>query len=490
MRILVNLAVGAITVALVAGLFAGCARTQAQLTRLTRPVTSIITPLLTPIFGRAEGDFSNLSRVKAFEALHAKLAAEYPFTAHKAIDWQALHDAYAPRVAAAEAARDEDAYYLALRSYIYAIPDGMMGMTYRNEVLDPRVEASFGLRVMTVEDGRTIAYAIEDGGPAAQAGIAWGAEILTWNNKPIAEALAQVETFWPDAPAATTALRQLRAQHYLRRGPENAQALVGYKNPGAPEAALAPLKAAKDGYEGLKDASQFYASIDEESDPMRTERLASGAAYIRIFFMAPSFSTPFPAQAFRNALEEAVKDQASGIILDLRGNGTGVDAFIPEFAGHFVEKEMPFNTTVVLNENRVFEANHDLDLLITPQEPRVSCPVVVLVSASTSGSCEGLAWALQQQPNVTVMGFHGTGGVYGLAGGEIQMPGGFTVLYPMGRYECEGKILLTADGAGNGGVQPGIRLPITEEVLRAMRLEGRDVLLEAAEARIQEAEGK
>ena len=56
----------------------------------------------------AVNDFTDLSYTDAFEALFEKASREYPFTQEKDIDWQALHDEFAPRVAQAQ--NDTDFY--------------------------------------------------------------------------------------------------------------------------------------------------------------------------------------------------------------------------------------------------------------------------------------------------------------------------------------------------------------------------------------------
>ncbi|NJN43365.1 MAG: hypothetical protein HC806_00560, partial [Anaerolineae bacterium] len=47
----------------------------------------------------AVNDFSEMTFVDAFDALFEKASREYPFTAEKGVDWQALYDEFAPQVA-------------------------------------------------------------------------------------------------------------------------------------------------------------------------------------------------------------------------------------------------------------------------------------------------------------------------------------------------------------------------------------------------------
>ncbi len=59
-------------------------------------------PQMTLIEGEgAVNDYSAMSPGEAFDAMFAKVSVEYPFTADKNIDWQALYDKHAPAVGAA-----------------------------------------------------------------------------------------------------------------------------------------------------------------------------------------------------------------------------------------------------------------------------------------------------------------------------------------------------------------------------------------------------
>ena len=70
-------------------------------------------------------DLRSMGWGKSFVALKEKLAAEYPFTQWKGIDWEARYSTFAPRIAQAEAAHDRRAYYLTLRELSCDTPCGM-----------------------------------------------------------------------------------------------------------------------------------------------------------------------------------------------------------------------------------------------------------------------------------------------------------------------------------------------------------------------------
>src|SRR5665648_1006397 len=59
------------------------------------------------------------------------------------------------------------------------------------------------------------------------------------------------------------------------------------------------------------------------------------------------------------------------------------------------------------------------------------------------------------------MGFHGTNGSFGMVGGEIALPGGYTIGYPFGRSVDRYGVVQIDSRNGIGGVAPYERVPMT-----------------------------
>jgi len=137
-------------------------------------------------------DFSALSWSDAFSQLHGRLAREYAFTDWKGVDWAALGDEFGPRIRDAEAASDFEAYYLALREYVHAIPDGHVRAGNLPEIDDKHIGGGFGFCVAALDDESAIAAWVDEGSPAFAAGLRAGDELLTWNGEPVGSALSAV----------------------------------------------------------------------------------------------------------------------------------------------------------------------------------------------------------------------------------------------------------------------------------------------------------
>ena len=87
--------------------------------------------------------------------------------------------------------------------------------------------------------------------------------------------------------------------------------------------------------------------------------------------------------------------------------------------------------------------------------------------------------AISRLPNGRVIGFHGTDGSFGMTGGEITMPGGYTIEYPYGRSLDQNGVIQMDSKNGIGGVAPNPRVPMTQENVLAFAA-GTDVELQYA----------
>ena len=156
------------------------------------------------------GDFSQMGWHKAFLALHKKLAREYAFTEHKQINWVKLRKQFEKKFVRAERSRNLRLYGLALREFLYSIPDGHLdfepydeGEFIQGQLRWEAIGGGFDFSITPLDDGRVIAPIVLDSGVASRVGMFKGAEIVEWNGKPILKALDDQPIFWSDTPIPT-----------------------------------------------------------------------------------------------------------------------------------------------------------------------------------------------------------------------------------------------------------------------------------------------
>jgi len=383
----------------------------------------------------------------------------------------------------AEQENNADAYYVALLEYVYSIPDGNMGLYDDEAIRHAHVGGSPGFSVLQLDDGRVVAHVILEDGPAAAIGMQWGAEILDYNGTPIQESLARAPIIWARRPPATPEGRRIEQMRFLTRCPVKTEVAFSFRNPDATETFAASVQAVDDDYVALDRTYLHAGEAGEFGPPIEARILPSGPGYIRIHFFAPSVGVPFPANAFKSEIAGMIRKGVPGLILDLRGNSGGADDLAAKFLGHFFADEVFYEDIAVYDKSdKAFVTRPDGRLRITPRDPLFEGPIAVLVDHAVFNAAEGFVRALQRREDVHVIGVHGTFGSVAVGGGYADLPDGRALYFPVGRVlDAEGAIQGEANAAGEGGITPDLRVPLTFENVRALYAEGEDLLLRYAD---------
>ena len=448
-------------------------------------------------------DFSGLSWLRAFDALHEKLSREYAFTQWKCVDWEWLYAKYLPRVLAAQDAGDLGAYSLALKQYTMELRDGHVSVGATTQEAQETMEAltlrraggGFGLVATRLDDGRLVASWVKPGGPAALAGVETGAELVSWGGEPAAAALARTSTAL--APQMPTDWRVTHEKsRFLVRAPVGAVKAVAFRNPGRARPLTARLTAVDDDLETLRlTDARSVLSKGEWPERVVEHRIVDGdVGYVRVVFeldlpaVLPGDHTP-TLTLFRRAVDEFIAAGVRGVIIDIRGNAGGYDSMPPAFMASFYDRRSLYEYQSYIDpQTGLFQIWLSDDatgeftrpgqgLWIEPGDRRYAGPVVALVDNGCISSGEGIALAVKRLPRGKVVGVCGTNGSFGMTGGWALMPGGLSVGWPYGRSLDSRKVVQVDARRGEGGVTPDVRVPMT--LRNAVRIyRGDDVVLE------------
>jgi carboxyl-terminal processing protease len=428
-------------------------------------------------------DFSERSWSQAFAGLIETLKAQYPFTAWKRIDWDALSAEFAPRIADADARHDARAYYRALREFAWRIGDGHVGIAGDDQgLVAAEVGGSYGLSVLRLDDGRLVVSNLIADGPATQTGIQIGAEIVAWNGASSEQALAQTPTIWSEYPPATSEGRLLQQVRFLGRGPVGATAEVTFRNRGERDTRTASLMA-------------IAAALDSHGDegPAGLVRravtgrvLPSGYGYIRIKAEEPNLAG-FPDAELRQVVASLAAEDVPGMIVDVRDNPGGESKLAANMLALFQPEARLYQYLGLLDPaTGSFHPTTHVPLLIEPAQLQYRGPMAVLVDNYSHSSAEDMALFLKELPNATVVGMSGTAGAGGTSETDVQLPGGYTFAFPKAQsLDANFTIQVESDAAGRGGVSPDIRVPLDDAAVDALSA-GRDVVVERAEAALRE----
>ena len=425
-------------------------------------------------------DFSGLSYTEAFDAMLDKFRNEYAFTELKGIDWDAMAAEFRPRFEEAEANNDVDAYLFAMRDFTWAIPDGHISTYPGGQAPDTEfinnTAGGLGMAIGDVDDGRTLVYFLTPGGPAEQAGIELGAEIIDINGVSTDEAVDAVVPY--SSPFSTDTNRRLQQLRYVLRSPLDTDFEITYQNPnGEPQTITLTSAEERDSFA----VSSFSRGLSGIELPVEYELLDSGYGYVKIYsFFDNSLLT---IQLWERMIQTFSDAQIPGIIIDMRQNGGGSGFLADQMAAYFFNEPLVIGNGAIYDEatgDFFVDPNTPSRFYLPPENLRYDGEVTVLVGPSCSSACEFFSFAMTLEDRAAIVGQYPTGGL----GGGIQdfaMPEGQFVRIAVGRnLDVAGNIIIEGTG-----IVPTVPVPVTLDSL----VSGADVVLDAAVAHLNSVLG-
>jgi C-terminal processing protease CtpA/Prc len=418
-------------------------------------------------------DYSNLSYTEAFKQMFAKVRTEYAFNGipDKQPNWDELEAQLTPRVEAAERDRDPEAFYLALHDFTNAFRDGHVGLSggqFDGQLFQQVAIGGYGFALRELDDKRVIATLVVPDGAAAAAGMTVGAEIVSFNNKPIDQAISEVQPL--GGPFSTDFAKRYQQQAFLVRAPIGAEAQVTFRNKGqADKSATLRATDERDSY----FATSLYADYNPDALPVEFRTLDSGVGYVRVNSNYDDLN--LIVRLFERALRTFENNQVPGVIIDMRLNSGGAPLGL---AGFLTDEEIPLAQLEYYSDKTGgFEPEGTPDKLRPNQEQYRFDKLALLTDQTCASACEIEAYGFSQAPGMMVIGQYPTAGVEAeVARGQFQLPEGISLQVPTGRFVLpDGSIFLEGKG-----VQPTQRVPINEQTV----LSSDDVVLQTAEQAI------
>ena len=438
--------------------------------RAARQIVDLIEPEAAAI-----NDFSELSYSEAFAAMVDLFRREYAYTELYGLDWDALEATYTPRFAEAVEAEDEEersaAFALALRDFIWEIPDGHVSMPLSalSDLFREETDGGLGLSLTELDDGRVVVSYLIEGGPAANAGMELGAEILAWDGGTLQEAMDR-EFVWAHQALATEHTKRLQQLRYITRFPLGADVDVTFRNPDSEDEQSVTLGVISE--RASFTNSSFFAGIEGDELPIETRILPSGYGYVAIY----SFSDDerLMVKLWERMIESFIEQDLPGIIIDMRYNGGGSGYLADQLAAYFFQDEHTLGYSEFYNDAKgEFTRGPRPDQYCLPDEAmRYSGEVAVITAPGCFSACEFFSYNMTIGDRAAIVGHYPTGGLGG-AVDDFLMPDDIEIRFTVTRQlDAEHKIHIEAQG-----VAPTVLVPVTYESL----FDGGDLLLEAAE---------
>lgn len=447
--------------------------------------------------------------VAAYDNMHLQFSKSYPFGKWKAIDWNALDAKIRPKIVASGVVDDTIAFYLALKEYAVSIPDGHVSLKgwagRKATAMYRQVGGSYGFAVTRLDDGRIVIILVNQGSPAAIAGVSFGAEVLEINDHPVLAVLDTLMVLWSETNSATLECKKMHQYRFIGRAPVGNTMKLKFRNRGAADPVTATLTAVDDNYATYNQTSM----TPMDPGPVVTSKIIQpeGYGYIKLTMEHGEDSAALKQIYidFRDAITMFNTQGVRGMVLDMRVNAGGDDALSAAFSGFFYQDTVLYEYQTWYNPEldsiEIWPAlvphfkpgtvegytnpNYPKgSLFIEPQGVTFTKPVMVLVSPRNISSGEGIPMALQKLPDCKVIGFHGTNGSFGMVEYKIYIatpPEELYLRFPYGQSLDEDfKIQLEGDSTLSGGVIPDMRVPLNDTVIDQLYTDSIDVELKYA----------
>lgn len=406
-------------------------------------------------------DFSDLTYSNAFEALLGKFRTEYAFTELKGLDWEALGAAFRPRFAMAEANNNPHDYAVALRDFLWSIPDSHIAGPFAAvvDLFQEETGGGLGMTIRELDDGRVLVNFILDDGPADRAGIILRAEILELDGQPIQQAVGDNQLANWTGPFSTAHVRRLQQLRYVLRHPIGTEVAITYRNPDDTQPTTTTLTTVAE-RDSLRVSSLFPAPTGFEL-PVEYRLLDGGHGYVKIDNF--SDNTLLTIQLWERLMRTLNEQLVPALIVDMRQNTGGSGSLADQMAAYFFDQELPLGNSGFYDAGSGSFYFNPLDasyFSLPAENLRYQGDLVVLIGPSCASACEFFSYNLTLQDRATVISHYPSNG----AGGSVEqffMPEGEIVQFSVGRnVDASGAILIEGTG-----IIPDVRVPVTEETL-------------------------
>ena len=410
-------------------------------------------PVATPAPIVIQSASSASIRQQTFELVWQTVNRTFQDPKFNGVDWKAVHDRYAPRVAATTT--DAELYPLLQmmvnelhQSHFWVIapeaipklrpkpksthpgdleeeaaddaeePEAETALDLIKEQLADRLSTGIGLDLRIVDDTVLISR-VDPGSPAARARLRPGFVIKSVDGMSMRQALAELEM----NPILRDIIRPeipfVLAAKYINGNATDTIELT-YTD------ALNITRHMRIAREKLKgEMSEPVGNLPSFYTDFEAKRLAGGLGYIRFNAFVPGLM-PKICRALRDMRD------ARGMIIDLRGNQGGLVGMISGVAG------LLQNYTAFYG--RVKTRSGSMPIVVTPQRKPYTAPLAILIDGSTLSAAEMFSAGMQETSRAVIVGDISAGNT--LPSAVIKLPTGGLFQYAFGTYEtADGKIL-------------------------------------------------
>lgn len=471
-------------------LLAGFVKDEPRVRRISCLGALILALVTVPLCMFGKG-YRSVDYVQDFKDGVSGMKEHYVLAEHKGVDFDALYEEYLPMFEEANKNHDPVDNYIAWSCFCAQFRDGHNYFMIEDE---ETMEAAYrkaggndyGLALMTLADGSTVAVNVEESDFFRNAGIQNGTVITSWDGRAISqvakESLLYQMTTYADKDNEAFQLALFAAGV----GGESVK-LTYLDDADVEKQLLLPKLGAY--YDRLKETLEII-NQGVETGHMMWQEAGDGAVVLRIKFMqfdSEASKTENYSSMQQEIREKAAEYQAAGmthLILDLRDNGGGSGQMVKAIASLFVPEGEHYYCTDGLWDDAAEGYVMDASGKYAPGKEHYfqgeniwKGSISLLVNQNSASAADHLTKVMQGMENVTVMGFtEPNGSGQGLNG--IPLQSGYLSFSSALVLEKDGSIFIDSGTDWESGNDIDMRIPFDAEAVRVLFDEGGDYVLQ------------
>lgn len=472
-------------------LLAGFLWEKKKIRRIAAMLAMVFTLSTIPVCSLSPG-YRAPDYLEDFEEGFAMLREFYVLEEHKGIDWQQLYEKYEPRFREVQKEHDAVGNYMAWYAFCSEFHDGHVYYAGNQAEVVNRAEErmygnDYGLALMTLENGQTVAVNVEPGSAPALAGIHNGTVITAWNGQDIENLKEQVTWNWDSFPDRENE-RFYSALPVAGFGGETVE-IAYLEDDGEQKTVTVPkLGAYAKRMMDTLDILHRSPEVGHLNWIVQDEHVVCLKLKM-MMYDADSYESGNHNQMQRELREKLIELKEGGtdrIVIDLRNNTGGSPSFDMAIAALFApEGEHIFSYDGVWDpEKKSFLRESDGRYRVGGKlsyfgENVWDGQVIVLVNASTVSAGDALVLMLSELDNVTIMGFtRSNSSCQAVCGVEFEH--GSLSFSSVPNLTEEGLPIIDPDASRESTMPLDVRVPFDEEAVTVLFDRGEDYLLRLA----------
>lgn len=479
-------------------MLAGFVREEVRVRRVSTVIAGALTVISLPVCminpGYRAPDYE-----EEFRESFAELKLHYNMAEHKNIDWNALYEEYLPQFERAGREHDAEADALCWELLVQEFHDCHVSYSEDDDkILRGGLERitgnDYGLSLMTLENGKTVAVNVEADSTVYQAGIRNGTVITAWDGVAIdaaIDAYNENNKFRIHAFAVKENEDFYRA--VLAAGAGGDSVSISYIDDAGMEQTITAEKLGN----YLKRAEDTVTIIDRgvEISNLAWQDVDDETALMRMRFMSYDTEENYAqmAEEVRTKLLELKDSGVKHLIFDMRSNGGGSDEYVkaligliaPEgehtyaFDGVFDKKTMGYLKDAETGRYLVGERES-----YQGENLWAHGDITILVNTNTVSAGDHFSMLASSFPNVTIMGFtHSSCSAQGISG--VRRGHSFLSYSSVLLLNEDGSVFIDTDDTREATVPLDVRIPFDERAVKSLFDDGEDYVLSYVMERMQ-----